>query len=64
MSGNANLPQKQFRKCLRDNEMAELQKDSTQIYNNNILDCYVDRPTLSFTGAKCTVLNKFVPQNF
>lgn len=50
-------------KFLKANEMAELQKDWTQMFNN-MSDRYVDCPTLSFNGWKYVVLDKYVLTNF
>ena len=59
---STNLPEKQFRICLKEDKMVELLQDSTQNFKSNMLDQYLDRPAVSFCGGKC--VNQFYSVEF
>ena len=48
---NTALPEKRIRTMKRKEQIAELDDDSTDIYNSNIIERYSDRPDRSFMNG-------------
>ena len=49
---NSNMPEKRYRIFKRKCQIGELPEDSTEIFQRNMLDRYLDRPDESFKNGK------------
>ena len=54
---NSNVPEKWFWICLKEDEMSELPAHSKNIFKQNMVDLYVDRPNEVAFGEKYYVLD-------
>ena len=54
---NSNVPEMRFWICLNQDEMSELPADSKNIFKQNMVDLYVDRPNKVAFGGKYSVLD-------
>ena len=63
---NNNLPEDKYRHKVycSEEELQEMCKDSTRIFKRNMLDRYMDRPVLIFSGGKYSILNRFCYAEF
>ena len=53
---NSNIPEKRYRIFQRKEDLNELPDDSANVFQGNILDCYLDRPDRVSNG-KCAVID-------
>ena len=51
---NSNLPDKRYRVCRSEEEIATMPSESTNIFKKNMLDRYIDRPNEAFQNGKFT----------
>ena len=56
---NINTLEKRFRLCLAEHKISELPEDSKKILKRNMVDQYIDRPNLTSSSGKFTVLHAF-----
>ena len=56
---NSNIPEKRYWICREEKDISQLPEDSREIFENNMFDRYIDRPNLSFSGGKYSVLDSF-----
>ena len=49
---NSNVPEKGFRMFLRENEITGFPDDSNDIFKQNMIDRYIDRPSITYFGEK------------
>ena len=64
MFANRNVPGTRFRVCLGEDETSELPKDSKKVFNQSIVDRYVDRPIQQVLVASLAFLIPFVLLRF
>ena len=50
---NSNLPEKRIKMILSEKEIAELPDDSTDLYKRNMIDHYIDKPSLEIIENLC-----------
>ena len=55
---NSNLPEKRFRIFKKTAEIDELPGDSTDIFQRNMLDRYLDRPTENFKNGEYKIIDQ------
>ena len=56
---NSNLPEKRYRICRDEKDISELPEDSTNIFKRNMIDRYIDRPSVTFSIGKYAILDSF-----
>ena len=56
---NSNLPENRYRICRNKKDISELPEDSTGIFKRNMIDRYIDRPSVTFSSCKYTILDNF-----
>ena len=56
---NSNMPENRFRVCRSKEEIDELPEDSCDIFKQNMIDRYIDRPNKTFLGGKYSILDDF-----
>ena len=61
---DSNIPEKRFRLCLAEHEISELPEDSKKKFKWNMVDRYIDRPTLTSSSGKFVVLDAFCFSKF
>ena len=61
---NSNVPEKRYRICLNEEEIAQLPEESTDVFKKNMIDRYIDRPNSSVDGGKYSVLENFCYAEF
>ena len=54
---NSNIPEKRYRIFLRKEDLDELPYDSTDDFQRNMLDRYLDRPGREFHNGKFAVID-------
>ena len=52
MFANSNIPEKRYRICRNEDEIAGMPSDSTDIFKRNMLDRYMDRPNAEFKNGR------------
>ena len=52
MFANSNLPEKRYRVCRSEEEIANMHEDETNIFKKNMLDRYIDRPNMQYRKGK------------
>ena len=55
---NSNLPSERYRMCKSQEELAELPEDSIDVFKENMLDRYLDRPNSTFMNGKYKSVDK------
>ena len=50
---------KRYRVCRDENDISEFPEDSTDIFNRNMIDRYIDRPNFRFSSGECAMLDSF-----
>lgn len=58
------MPNKRFRVCKSEEELSELPENSTDIFQKNNLDRYLDRPNAAFKNGRYRVLNNMCYAEF
>ena len=56
---NSNLPEKRYRICRDEKDISELPEDSGDIFKRNMIDRYIDRPSITFSSGKYAILDSF-----
>ena len=56
---NSNIPDRRYKFFRSKQEIAELPEDSTDLFKQNMIDRYIDRPNMTFAKGKYAVLDKF-----
>ena len=54
---NSNMPEKRYRIFRRKKDLDELPVDSSDVFQRNMLDRYIDRPDLIFHNGKITAMD-------
>ena len=57
MFANSNLPDKRYRVCRSEEEIANMPSDSTDIFKKNMLDRYMDRPNEAFNNGRYRIVD-------
>ena len=55
---NSNLPERRYRIFKKEDEIGELPDDSTDIFQRNMLDRYLDRPNKFFKGGLYEIVDR------
>ena len=55
---NSNLPKRRYRIFKKEDEIGELPDDSTDIFERNMLDRYLDRPNKFFKGGLYEIVDR------
>ena len=58
------MPENRFRVCRSKEEIDELPEDSCDIFKQNMIDRYIDRPNKTFLGGKYSILDDFCYAQF
>jgi len=61
---NSNIPEKRYRVCRAEEEIANLPPDSTDIFKRNMLDRYMDRPNSEFKNGKYHIVDQMCYSDF
>ena len=61
---NSNVPEKRFCIFLSENKIMDLPEDSKDIFKQNKIDRYIDRPNMTSFGGKFSILDSFCYAEF
>jgi len=61
---NSNLPEKRYRVCRSEEEIANMPEDETDIFKKNMLDRYTDRPNLTYKNGKYRIIDSLCYAEF
>ena len=61
---NANPPEERVHVLFSEEELSELQDNSSNIFKNSNIDSYIERPSTTFCNEKYSILDDFCYAEF